>query len=584
MSPRPSDERRGRWSAAGVLALIAVVAALHVGAPVFVPVALATVFAFVLSPLTGWLERRLGRAIAVAVVVAVAWAVLGGLAWGVTQQVMTFARELPEYRDQLRRRIAELRSMARDPGVDQIESTIGDLVHELQPQEPDDTRVVVVKPPTPAITSAATLMRIGASAGLVTLLVVFFLLERQALRNRIVRLAGRGRLPMTTRALEDASQRISRYLLTQTALNVTFGIAAGIGLTLIGIPYALGWGVLAAILKFVPFVGFWAAMAPPVLLTVATAHGWTQPALVAGLYIVLAVGSTFLLEPVLHAQSLGVSRVAVVLGLAFWAWLWGPVGLVIATPLTVCLIVLGRHVPELRYIAVLIGDDPALRPHLAFYQRLLAGDVTEASELAEASRARRGGVAVLDEVVMPAVAVAKADRARGELSDDDVAALAPAFARVVRDLDDRAPDAAPDSDHPTLVIGCPADDAFDHVALLALETAMPASSDTTIEIVSPELMSAEVVGFVAERRAAIVCVATVAPGAVAPVRYLVKRLRQRVPEVRIVVAAFGAADADAERAAIMAIGVDGVGMNLVEARDRLVAMVQFARGASTPVA
>ena len=584
MSPRPSDERRGRWSAAGVLALIAAVVALHVGAPVFVPVALAIVFAFVLSPLTGWLERRVGRAIAVAVVVTVAWALLGVLAWGVTQQVMTFARELPAYRDQLRRRIVELRSMARDPGVTQIESTIGDLVQELQPRTPDDAPVVVVKPATPAIVSPGTLFRLGASAGLVTLLVVFFLLERQALRNRIVRLAGRGRLAMTTRALEDASRGISRYLLTQTTLNVTFGIAAGIGLALIGVPYALGWGVLAAILKFIPFVGFWAAMAPPLLLTVATAPGWTQPALVAGLYIALAVGSTFLLEPVLHAQSLGVSRVALVLGLAFWAWLWGPVGLVIATPLTVCLIVLGRHVPELRYIAVLIGDDPALRPHLAFYQRLLAGDVTEASELAEAYRARRGGVAVLDEVVMPAVVVAKADRARGELSDDDVAALARTFARVVRDLDVRQPGAAVDADRRIVVIGCPADDVFDHVALLALETAMPAAPDAAIELVSPELMSSEVVGFVAERRAAIVCVAAVAPGALAPVRYLVKRLRQRVPEVRIVVAAFGAADADAERAAIMAVEVDGVGLSLVEARDRLVAMIQFARGAATPAA
>jgi predicted PurR-regulated permease PerM len=346
MSPGQPTERRRRWSATGVLAFLVAIAALHVAAPVFIPVALAIIIAFVLSPLTGWLERRLGSAIAVAVVVALAWAMLGGVAWGVSQQMMTFTRELPEYRDQLRRRVAELRGMTLSAGVEQIESTLGELAQELEPSKLTDPPVVVVRSPRAPIITAATVMRVSASAGLVTLLVIFVLLERQALRNRIVQLAGHGRLAMTTRALGDASVRISRYLLTQTTLNVTFGVAAGLGLALLGIPYALGWGVLAAILKFVPFVGFWAAMAPPVLLSVATAQGWTQPALVAGLYVALAVGSTMLLEPILHAQRLGVSRIALVLGLAFWAWLWGPVGLVIATPLTVCLIVLGRHVPE----------------------------------------------------------------------------------------------------------------------------------------------------------------------------------------------------------------------------------------------
>jgi len=582
MSPGQPTERRRRWSATGVLALLAAIAALRVAAPVIMPVALAIIIAFMLSPLTGWLERRLGSVLAVAVVVALAWAMLGGLAWGVTQQVMTFTRELPEYRDQLRRRVAELRGMTRGAGVEQIEATLGELVRELEPNESVDAPVVVVRSPRPAILSAATVTRVSASAGLVTLLVVFVLLERQALRNRIVRLAGRGRLAMTTRALGDASVRISRYLLTQTTLNVAFGVAAGLGLGLLGMPYALGWGVLAAILKFVPFVGFWAAMAPPVLLTVATAPGWTQPALVAGLYLALAVGSTLLLEPALHAQRLGVSRVALVLGLAFWAWLWGPVGLVIATPLTVCLIVLGRHVPELRYIGILIGDDPALRPHLALYQRLLAGDVTEAAELAEAYRSGRARDAVLDDLVIPAIAAAKADRARGELSDDDVIALAAAFADVVRDFSVSEAEGVAQSDPQVLVIGCPAEDAFDHVALLALQASMPPSFRATMELVSPEPMSSEVVTVVAERRAAVVCVTAVSPGATAPVRYLVKRLRERLPEVHIVVAAFGAADTDDESAAITASGVDGVGTTVVEARDRLVAMIRFARGAASP--
>lgn len=321
MSSGQPPERRRRWSATGVLTLLAVIAALHVATPVFIPVALALIIAFVLSPLTGWLERRVGSSTAVAVVVALASAMLGGVAWGVSQQMMTFTRELPEYRHQLRRRVAELRGMTRSAGIEQIESTLGELVQEFEPSKPTEAPVVILTPPKATIISTATVVRVAVSTGLVTLLVVFVLLERQALRNRIVRLAGHDRLAMTTRALGDASARISRYLVTQTTLNVTFGVAAGLGLALLGIPYAFGWGVLAAILKFVPFVGFWAAMAPPVLLIVATASGWTRPALVAGLYVTLAVGSTMLLEPILHAQRLGVSRVALVLGLAFWAWL-----------------------------------------------------------------------------------------------------------------------------------------------------------------------------------------------------------------------------------------------------------------------
>ena len=222
-----------------------------------------------------------------------------------------------------------------------------------------------------------------ATAGLIIALVVFMLLEREDLRNRMIRLFGHGRLVVTTRAFDEAGQRVSRYLLVQSLVNVVYGVGVGAGLSLIGVPYALLWGALGAALRFIPYVGPAAAAIAPVLVALAALEGWVRPLIVVGLFVVLELFTNLVLETALYAGAAGVSQVALLVAVAFWSWLWGPLGLLMATPLTVCLTVIGKYVPGLEFVSTLISDEPVLAADVSYYQRLLAGDKAEAIDIIE---------------------------------------------------------------------------------------------------------------------------------------------------------------------------------------------------------
>ena len=222
-----------------------------------------------------------------------------------------------------------------------------------------------------------------ATAGLVVVFVIFMLLQREDLRDRIIRLVGASDVARATEAMDDAAKRISRYLLMQLVINVLYGIPVGIGLYFIGVPNPILWGLLATVLRFIPYLGPVIAALFPIALSFAVAPGWTLPLLTIALFVTLELFSNNVLEPWLYGSSTGLSPVAVLVAAVFWTTLWGPVGLLLSTPLTVCLVVLGRHVPQLGFFDVLLGDEPALPPELKFYQRLLARDPEEATELAE---------------------------------------------------------------------------------------------------------------------------------------------------------------------------------------------------------
>jgi predicted PurR-regulated permease PerM len=575
---------RWRGRASVVTAVLVSIGALYIARPVLVPLAIAVLVAFVLGPILGPLERRLGRPVAVTLLVVALLGVLGALAWGVGRQVNDLAGELPQHRERLRQRIAELRRTTGPTPVAQLPGLVDELIGGLSGSEPgtrEPPMVVVQQARADSMLSPVVVIRSAITAALTLLLALFFLLERQELRNRLIRLAGFARLPIATRALDEASRRIATYLVSQLAVNTAFGCVAAIGLLVIGVPYALLWGLTATLLRFVPFVGFWASLGVAVAASLTVSTGWTTPALVIGLYgglgLVLMAG----VEPHLYSRNAGVSRVALLTAVMAFGWLWGPAGLLLATPLTVCLVVLGRHLPELKAIALVLGDTPALAPHMIYYQRLLAGDRDEAAELVEAFLVAHSPERLFDAVVVPALSALRADRSRGGISDADQERIVRATRRI---LDEMLPPASADDTEgagasigEVGVIGVPADDAIDTLALSLFGRLCGADHLCRFTELSPDLLSSEVVEAVVRSRPKVVCIAAVPPGALAETRYLTKRLRARLPDVIVLVGRWGGDGyREAAAAALVAAGAHDVATTLAESRRHLAPLLQLA--------
>ena len=449
-----------------VLASVTVVlAGLYWARVVLLPVALAVLLTFVLNPVITMLHRwGMPRVLAVALVVVLAFVSLGGVGWVVTRQLTTLADELPRYRENLKGKVADLRQFGTGGVVEKLQETAQEVAEELQKEAPSamgrpgapETRsepstAAPLRPTTPPATvpqqpipvvvqqpsvlwQLPSLFESLANAGLVVVLVIFMLIDHADLRNRLIRLAGYGRLPVATRALDEAVQRISRYLLMQSIINGSYGVAIGLGYFLIGVPYAFFWGFLAATLRFIPYVGPVLAAGLPIVLSLAAFEGWVQPILVISLVLVLELVSNGIMEPLLYGQSAGVSQVALMVAIAFWTWLWGPVGLLLATPLTVCLSVLGRYVPQLEFLRVLLADEPVLEAHAAYYQRLLAKDQDEAAAIVDDSLRTQALDAVYDEVLIPALVAAKRDREQGALAAEDLQFIVQATRAIIEDI------------------------------------------------------------------------------------------------------------------------------------------------------
>jgi predicted PurR-regulated permease PerM len=358
-----------------------------------------------------------------------------GIGWLLVRQVTTLASDLPRYRTNIRQRLADIRAARRDR-LGTVEDTARNVMKELEKtSEPpllDSARSLVVVKQSGSLLELPSVLELLSAGGLVVILVVFMLIRRADLRTRLVRIFGHGRLAVTSRALDEAGLRISRYLLMQSILNGGFGAAVGAGLALIGVPYSFLWGFFASILRFLPYVGVWIAAAIPVVIGLAVFDGWTRSALVIGLFVIVELLTAFVLEPLLYGRSAGVSETAILVATAFWTWLWGPVGLLLATPLTVCLVVLARHIPDLDFILVLAGEEAGLEPDIAYYERLLAMD-REAAALEVTARLETEPLSVVcDEVVIPALSGARRDHARGRLTDQEAAFVLDATRETVR--------------------------------------------------------------------------------------------------------------------------------------------------------
>ncbi len=376
---------------------VLIVAVLYWAQAILVPVALAVLLSFVLTPVVTPLQRWIGRVPGVLMVTIAVFVLLAAAGWGLNRQITSVLDELPAYRDNIRQRVRDIRGAGRGGSVEKLQKTVEGIQQDIERDRPPSGTArdpVVTKPAPPAgswFPSTATLLTHLATAGIVAVLIVFMLLERQDLRNRVLSVFGHGHLALTTRALDEAAERVSRYLQRQVLINLTFGVGVAVGLLLIGVPYALLWAVLAATLRFIPYVGPWVGAIVPILVSLAVLEGWTRPALVVGLFVALELLTSLFLEKPLYAGAAGVSKVGLLVAVAFWTWLWGPLGLVMATPLTVCVVVLGKHIPGLELIATLMSDAAVLAPDVAYYQRLLAGDQSEAAELIEEHVTKHAG-------------------------------------------------------------------------------------------------------------------------------------------------------------------------------------------------
>ena len=447
--------------AAAILAVI-IVATLYFGRELFVPIALAILLSFVVAPLVRALQKlRVPRALSVVGVVLLAFVVIFALGGLIATQITQLAGNLPRYQTTVRDKIISLRGTAAGSSpLERVADMLQDLGKELNKpnaaatrvspgQEEKPIAVEIHQPPPTALESIAKLISplLGplTTTGILIIFVIFILLQREDLRNRLIKLAGAHDLQKTTAALDDAASRLSRLFLTQLALNSAFGIVIGTGLWIIGVPSPMLWGALAAILRFVPYIGAFIAAVFPLALAVAVDPGWLMLLWTAALFLIVEPLVGHVIEPLIYGHSTGLSPVAVVVSATFWTALWGPIGLVLATPLTVCLVVMGRHVERLQFLDVLFGDRPALSPPEIFYQRLLAGDPAEAVDKAEEFLKERSLADYYDEVALKGLKLAQNDIGRGTLDSPRVHKIKEAVDELVDNLsdqEDRKPAAA----------------------------------------------------------------------------------------------------------------------------------------------
>jgi predicted PurR-regulated permease PerM len=438
----------------GVATLI--VNALYFGREILVPVALAVLFSFVLAPFVIRLQSwRVPRTLSVLVAVSVGFAIIFSLGGLMVSQATRLADDLPGYQKTLGEKIQGLRGVAASGSgtLERASKVLKELNTELQNpsmgsptadglrRQPSDRPIPVeVRQPDPGTLTTLVaiiqpLIQPLTTTGIVVIFVIFILLQRQDLRNRFIRLAGSSDMQRTTAALDDAGERLSRLFLNQSIVNALFGIIIGVGLQIIGVPSAPLWGLIAMILRFVPYVGSPISAVFPLILAAAVGSGWQMLLMTAALFGVLQLFAGQVVEPFVYGRSSGLSPIAIVLSASFWTWLWGPIGLVLATPLTVCLVVLGRHVDRLQFIDVLLGNQPALTPPQLMYQRMLAGDPIEASQQARSYLEAASLNDYYDTILLSGLRLADADARLGRLDDERLDRVVATVNEVVDDLE-----------------------------------------------------------------------------------------------------------------------------------------------------
>jgi predicted PurR-regulated permease PerM len=505
-----------------------VTAILFLGKAFLMPLALAILIAFLLTPLVSRLQSLgLPCVPAVILVAVLAFGLIGAGGYVVANQLSDLARSLPAYQENFRNRIVEPVNKFT-AGITKIQKEL-DRPAASTPQKspgekPMPVEVVSGKVSVFAVTRdiLAPVLAPFGTAAVVIVIVLFLLIERQDLRDRFIHLVGRGRLNVTTQAIDDAAGRVSRYLGAQLIVNVTYGVPIGIGLYFIGIPNAILWGLLAIVLRFIPYIGPWIAAGFPVLLSVAVSPGWTQPIATVALFIVVELISNNAVEPWLYGSSTGLSPTAVVVSAIFWTWLWGVGGLLLAIPLTVCLAVLGKYVPQLTFLDILLGDSPPIAPESRFYQRLLAGDETELYGIVTDYAERDALPELFDNVILPALRLAEQDAANGHLTLEERNHVYHHLHEALDTIDGFQFES--DQESPAVVV-VPIRSQGDALAG-AMLAHLVRSRGLTCSLLSPRCLANEVRTELQNCPGALVCVSTLSPTGARIATSLFKRLSE----------------------------------------------------------
>ena len=544
---------------AWVLASIAVVvAALYLAKGVLVPLTLAILLSFLLSPVCDWLEQhRFSRIPAVLVTAVLGFSLLGFVTWLAVVQMIALAPKVPEYETNLRAKLDSVNNYFVG-ALSTFSKTTEDIGQSLpQSQQAEPPQGTSERPYSVRVLSApaspfqvlsgtfGTLAEVLGLAGIVIILVVFFLVRREDLRDRFIRLVGTSQVTVTTQMLEEAATRVSRYLSTLFVINATYGIAVSVGLYLIGVPNAILWGILATTLRFVPYIGPWIAAAMPIGLSLAISTGWVAPILTVVLFVALELFSNNIMEPWLYGRNTGMSAVAVLLAAVFWTWLWGIAGLLLATPLTVCLLVIGKHVPQLSFLEVLLGSEPVFEPQRRVYQRLLAGDQEEANELVDDELLNKPTAEVYDKLLIPALALAETDWHRGELDERRHQFILQSLKELIRDRAEVGQELsaeggiADETSNRPCVFCLAARDEADEIAGMMLAQLL-ATDEFLVRSVAFTTDASNLVELVAKYKPSVVCVSATPPAAVMHARHLCEQLRGRFPDLHFVVGLWNA--------------------------------------------
>jgi predicted PurR-regulated permease PerM len=517
-------------------------------------------------------------------------------------ELASLANDLPNHRQNIQKRVESLRQVGETQVIQRLRKLVGDVSRSTQSApEPDaaPTEVAAVAvPKSPPETATAlmkalnmvvpTLAEATGTATVVILFVIFMLLRLDDIGQRVARLVGYSRLTLTTKAMDETGERISRYLLMQGTVNAIYGLMLGIGLAVIGLPYVVLWGVLAAIFRFIPYVGPWIVAVLPISLSLAVFDGWAQPLVVITLIVMLELLTNMILEPVLYGHSVGVSDFALLLAIAFWTWLWGGVGLVLATPLTVCLVVFCKHVPALEWVDILMGENPLPQPHLSYYQHHLADNEDAAQALLETSVRKDGLETTLDAIALPALALTRHEEVLGKLDPGEAVEIYQGMRSAFTLLSDGTDEAAivktsstgntsaiaeaPKAPPPALQVFARAlHGEPDAQALEMLAAVLPPA--VVIEISTGPRLIGELVHELEEKKPAIVCISALPPQARLVVSTLCRRLRSKLPDLKILVCRWGLNGQTFDPKPLRESGATWVVSTLKEAREILAGLI-----------